>query len=185
MPELSLDDIDIMVRNQEEEEEKERLEQEEQERLTRERQEKEILTRERQEKEEQLRLDKEKEEHIEKEEQERLTRERQDQERLTREKEEREKETKNVIMDTEVNKKNKPESKNSEIMVKKQESSIKTPTISSVPSITPVEINERSLYGADLNFDEEINLLDDDISFDPPKKSTIMPSSETKYTFFN
>jgi len=200
MPELSLDDIDIMVRNQEEEEERERLEQEEQEKLTRERQErqeqeeKEHLEKEEQsrlnkEKEEQERLTREKEERErltrEKEEQERLTREKEEQERLTREKEEREKETKNVIMDTEVNKKSKPESKNSEIMVKKQESSIKTPTISSVPSITPVEINERSLYGADLNFDEEINLLDDDISFDPPKKSTIMPSSETKYTFFN
>jgi hypothetical protein len=188
MPELSLDDIDIMVRNQEEEEEREKLEQEEQEKQEKQ----ERLTRERQEQEEkeQERLNKENEERIEKEEQERqeqerLTREREDQERLTREREEREKETKNVIMDTEVNKKSKQESKNSEIMVKKQESSITTPIISSVPSISPVVINERSLYGADLNFDEEINLLDDDISFDPPKKSTIIPSSETKYTFFN
>jgi hypothetical protein len=178
-----------MVRNQEEEAERERLEQEEQEkqeRLTIEKQEQERLTIEKQE-EEKERLNKENEERLKNEEQERLTRERQDQERLIREKEEREKETKNVIMDNEVNKKSKQESKNSEIMVKKQESSITTPIISSVPSIIPVEINERSLYGADLNFDEEINLLDDDISFDPPNKSTStnIQSSEPKYTFFN
>jgi hypothetical protein len=75
-------------------------------------------------------------------------------------------------MDNEVNKKSKQETKNLEIMVEKQESIIPI-SISPVASITPVEINERSLYGADLNFDEEINLLDDDISFDPPKKSNI------------
>jgi hypothetical protein len=90
---------------------------------------------------------------------------------------EKEKETKNVIMDNEVNKKSKQDVKHSDIMVEKQKPN--------VVSIIPVEINERSLYGADLNFDEEINLLDDDISFDPPKKTSSIPSSEPKYTFFN
>jgi hypothetical protein len=190
MPELSLDDIDSMVRNQEEEAERERLEQEqlereEHERLKKEQQEDERLTKEQaekleKEKQEAERLNKE---QLEKEENERLEKE---QSRLNKERldmEEREKETKNVIMDSEVNKKSKQESKNLEIMVEKQES----PIISSTPSITPVEINERSLYGLDLNFDEEINLLDDDISFDPPKKSTntSIQSSEPKYTFFN
>ena len=86
-------------------------------------------------------------------------------------------------MENEVNKKNKQEIKNSEIMVEKQESS--SSIIKPITTITPVEINERSLYGSDLNFDEEINLLEDDISFDPPKKSMIVQSSEPKYTFFN
>jgi hypothetical protein len=212
MPELSLDDIDIMVRKQEEEEEREILEQErqerlerlereenerltrekqEQERLNKEREENERLTREKQEQERLERLEREENERLtrekqeqerlnkEREENERLTREKQEQERINKEREERQKETKNVIMDNEINKKNKQESKNLEIMVEKKEQP--------VTSITPIEINERSLYGADLNFDEEINLLDDDISFDPPKKSTStsMTSSETKYTFFN
>ncbi len=214
MPELSLDDIDNMVKRQEKEEEEQeeqerlqkaeqerlemeekvRLEREENERIERERIEKERLAREENERFEIERLEKEKQvreenerverERIEKEKQvreenERVEREKIEKERLTREENERierEKETKNVIMDSEVNKKSKQEIKNSEIMVEKQES---------LPSITPVEINERSLYGSNLNFDEEINLLDDDISFDPPKKSTIIPSSETKYTFFN
>jgi hypothetical protein len=179
MPELSLDDIDSMVRNQEEEAERERLEQEKEEHAEHER-----LSKEKQEKEEQERQEKERQEkeRQEKEEHERLVKERQEKDKLERE--EREKETKNVIMDNEVNKKNKQETKNLEIMVEKQESIVPT-TISPVASIIPVEINERSLYGADLNFDEEINLLDDDISFDPPKKSTSIPSSEPKYTFFN
>ncbi len=216
MPELSLDDIDIMVRKQyEKEEEMERLEREEKERLEREerdsmerkkneerleREAKEKLEREAKEKAEKEAREKEKAEQEarekaeqeEREAKEKLEREekearekaeqeareakekaeqeaREEKERI--DKEEKEKmETKNILMDSEVNKK----IKNDEIMVKKEE----------VPSIIPVEINERSLYGSDLNFDEEINLLVDDISFDPPKKSTI-PPSETKYTFFN
>ena len=163
MPELSLDDIDIMVTKQEEEEEMERLEQEKLERQENERIQK-I-------KEDKERLDRE---HLEKE---KLNKERLEKEKLNKERLEKERLTKNVIMDNEVNKKSKQDMKNSEIMVEKQE-----PTVG---YITPIEINERNLYAADLNFDEEINLLDDDISFDPPKKTTSIQSSESKYTFFN
>ncbi len=67
--------------------------------------------------------------------------------------------------------------------------SISLPT----PIPTPVEnnnnnnnnnnnIDERKMFAAGLEFDEEID-LSDDISFDPPNKST-SSSTEKKYTFF-
>ena len=172
LPELSLDDIDEIVTQQDhefslyEKEEKERLEKE--------------------------RLEKE-----------RLEKERLEKEKLEKERLESESNSvnsinsvKNVLMDSE-NKKTKQDSKNSEIKIEKHDM-LQPKELTSIvhPASLQPEIpkkktfeeekmereKEASLYANDLDFDEEINLVDD-IILDPPTKS-IIPPTQKKFKFF-
>jgi len=181
LPELSLEDINEIVIQQDEEfllyekAEKEKLEREklEREKLERENLEREKLERERLEKE---RLEKER---LEKE---RLEKERLEKERLEKERLEKESiSVKNVLMDGEnnTNKKNKQDSKNQEIKIEKHD------VITKKKSFEEEKMErekEASLYAVDLGFDEEINLIEDIIE-DPPTKSVI-PPTQKKFKFF-
>ncbi len=217
LPELSLDEIDLIVTQQDEEyilaekEERERLEKEkeEKERLEKEKEERERLEKERLEKErlEKERLEKERLEkerlEKEKEERERLEKEKEERERLEKEKEIGENSIKNVLMDNQTGsgKKNKSDTKNQELKVEKHDTTNIVNNDEKPLHEAPIALSEQNpikkktfeeeklerateanMYIADLDLEEEINLLED-ISLDLPQKSVI-PLTQKKYTFF-